>query len=143
MILIGNVIRRCVHWRWWKASIEPYSPSCKRTCPEESALSVPFYRLISDKYVWLMNELKFGLHSGPTRQCICIWRCQRRERRVQRDLRELPESFDEGSEHRERLSGCSEGSIKTNLTGKERNFLSPDVHTTFCVEVHQGKRLYR
>ena len=88
-----------------------------------------------------MNELKFGLHSGPTRQCIYG---DVNDENVESN--ETYESFQNRSTRAQSIENGSEGSmgsIKTNLTGKERNFLSPDVHTTFCVEVHQGKRLYK
>ena len=85
-----------------------------------------------------MNELKFGLHSGPTRQCIYG---DVNDENVESN--ETYESFQNRSTRAQSIENGSEGSIKTNLTGKERNFLSPDVHTTFCVEVHQGKRLFK
>ena len=84
-----------------------------------------------------MNYLRFGIHSGPTKQCIYGDVNDEND-----ESNETNETDDQSPELPELSESFDEGSIKTNLTGKERNFLSPDVHTTFCVEVHQGKRLY-
>ena len=69
-----------------------------------------------------MNYLRFGIHSGPTRQCIYGDVNDENDESNETDdqspeLRELPESFDEGSEHRERLRGLNQN--KSDREGTE------------------------